>query len=87
MHPNPQTWPFWVIEPNHPLEDIKRKDFVASVAFTEVQMCRPKFIRGIAVPCKTMALAGQVYDGGGEVEILKTVLHHAACLTVATTSR
>ena len=52
-----------------PMEDMKRRDFVAPVAFTEVQI----------IP------AGRVCDGAGGVDILKTVLHHAACLTVATT--
>jgi hypothetical protein len=29
--------------------------------------------------------AGLVYDEGSGVDILRTVLHHAACLTVAPT--
>jgi uncharacterized protein (TIGR02453 family) len=36
------------------IEDIKRKDFVASVAFTDVQVCSPKFMRDFAAACRTM---------------------------------
>jgi uncharacterized protein (TIGR02453 family) len=42
-------------DPNHQfIEDIKRKDFVASVGFTEAQVCGPKFIRDFAAACRTM---------------------------------
>jgi uncharacterized protein (TIGR02453 family) len=42
-------------DPNHRfIEDIKRKDFVASVAFTEAQVCGPKFMRDFAAACRTM---------------------------------
>jgi uncharacterized protein (DUF2461 family) len=42
-------------EPNHPfIGDIKRKDFVASVGLTEVQVCGPKFMRDFAAACRTM---------------------------------
>jgi uncharacterized protein (DUF2461 family) len=41
--------------PEHPLiEDIKYKDFIASVAFTEKQMCGPGFIRDFVSACKAM---------------------------------
>lgn len=42
-------------DPNHQfIEDIKRKDFVASVGFTEAQMCGPTFMRDYAAACRTM---------------------------------
>ena len=41
--------------PKHPLiEDIKRKDFVASIAFTERQVCGPAFMGDFAAACRTM---------------------------------
>jgi uncharacterized protein (TIGR02453 family) len=41
--------------PKHPLiEDIKRKDFVASIGFTERQACGPAFMRAFAAACRTM---------------------------------
>ncbi|MGA2264784.1 MAG: DUF2461 family protein, partial [Acidobacteriota bacterium] len=41
--------------PNHPfIEDIKRKDFVASVGLTEAQVCGPKLMRDFAAACRTM---------------------------------
>jgi uncharacterized protein (TIGR02453 family) len=41
--------------PQHPLiEDLKYKDFIASVAFTEAQMCSPKFMRDFVAACKEM---------------------------------
>lgn len=41
--------------PNHPLvEDLKRKDFVASVAFTEDQVCSPKLLRDFTAACRKM---------------------------------
>jgi uncharacterized protein (DUF2461 family) len=36
------------------IEDIKRKDFVASVGLTEAQVCGPKFMRDFAAACRTM---------------------------------
>jgi uncharacterized protein (TIGR02453 family) len=36
------------------IADIKRKDFVASVGFTEAQVCGPKFMRDFAAACRTM---------------------------------
>jgi uncharacterized protein (TIGR02453 family) len=36
------------------IEDIKRKDFVASVGLTETQVCGPGFIRDFAAACQTM---------------------------------
>src|SRR5271167_4005877 len=42
-------------DPNHQfIEDIKRKDFVASVALAEAQVCGPKFMRDFAAACRTM---------------------------------
>ena len=42
-------------DPNHPfIEDIKRKDFVASVGFTEAQVCGAGFMRDIAAACRSM---------------------------------
>jgi uncharacterized protein (TIGR02453 family) len=39
----------------HPLiEDLKRKDFVASVALTEEQVCSPTFMRDFTKACRTM---------------------------------
>jgi uncharacterized protein (TIGR02453 family) len=44
-------------DPNHRfIEDIKRKDFVASVGLTEEQVCGPKFILDFAAACGTMLL-------------------------------
>jgi uncharacterized protein (TIGR02453 family) len=42
-------------DPNHRfIEDIKRKDFVASVGLTEAQVCGPRFMRDFAATCRTM---------------------------------
>ncbi len=42
-------------DPNHRfIEDIKRKDFVASVALAEAQVCGPKFMRDFTAVCRTM---------------------------------
>ena len=42
-------------DPGHPfIEDIKRKDFVASVSFENEQVCSPKFMRDFTAACKTM---------------------------------
>jgi len=42
-------------DPNHRfIEDIKRKDFVASAGLTEAQVCSPKFMRDFAGACRTM---------------------------------
>ncbi len=42
-------------DPKHPLiKDIKRKDFVASVAMTEEQVCGPRFMRDFTAACRTM---------------------------------
>jgi uncharacterized protein (DUF2461 family) len=39
----------------HPLiEDLKRKDFVASVALTEEQVCGPNLMRNFTAACRTM---------------------------------
>ncbi len=37
------------------IEDIKMKDYVSSVAFTEEQICSPKFMREFFAACKSMA--------------------------------
>lgn len=41
--------------PNHPfVQDLKRKDFVASVVLTEQQICNPRMMRDFTSACKTM---------------------------------
>jgi uncharacterized protein (TIGR02453 family) len=40
---------------DHPfIADLKRKDFVASVALTEEQVCGPKLLRDFAAACRAM---------------------------------
>jgi uncharacterized protein (TIGR02453 family) len=40
----------------HPfVEDLKRKDFVATVPFTRSQVCSPRFLQGYASACKAMS--------------------------------
>jgi uncharacterized protein (TIGR02453 family) len=42
-------------DPNHRfIEDIRHKDFVASVALTEAQLCSPTFMRDFVGACRTM---------------------------------
>ena len=42
-------------DPKHPfIEDLKRKDFVASVAFNDTQVCGPAFMRDFAAACRAM---------------------------------
>ncbi len=42
-------------DPNHRfIEDIKRKDFVASVELAEAQVCGPGFMRDFVAACRTM---------------------------------
>jgi uncharacterized protein (TIGR02453 family) len=42
-------------DPNHRfIEDLKRKDFVASVGLTEAQVCGPRFMRDFVAACRTM---------------------------------
>jgi uncharacterized protein (TIGR02453 family) len=42
-------------DPNHPfIEDIKRKDFVTTVAFSEARVCSPRFIRDFTAGCRRM---------------------------------
>jgi uncharacterized protein (TIGR02453 family) len=36
------------------IEDLRRKDFVASVTLTEAQVCSPRFMRDFAAACKAM---------------------------------
>ena len=36
------------------IEDIKRKDFVASVGFSEAQVCGPRFMRDFAAASRAM---------------------------------
>jgi uncharacterized protein (TIGR02453 family) len=39
----------------HPfIDDLKRKDFIASVVLSEKQVCSPKFMRDFTAACKTM---------------------------------
>ena len=43
-------------EPDHPLiEDLRRKDFIASTSFTEAEACAPNFIDRFAVTCRSAA--------------------------------
>jgi uncharacterized protein (TIGR02453 family) len=42
-------------DPQHPfIEDLKRKDYLASVVLTEAQVCGPKFLAEYAGACRTM---------------------------------
>ncbi len=42
-------------DPEHPfIEDLKRKDFVASVALDDAQVCSRRFMRDFAAACRTM---------------------------------
>jgi uncharacterized protein (TIGR02453 family) len=42
-------------DPNHRfIDDLKRKDFVASIGLTEAQACGPKFMRDFVAACKRM---------------------------------
>jgi uncharacterized protein (TIGR02453 family) len=42
-------------DPQHPLiEDIKRKDFVSSVALNDEQICGPKLMKEFAAACESM---------------------------------
>lgn len=42
-------------DPDHPfIEDLKRKDFVASVALSDEQVCGLRFMRDFAAACKSM---------------------------------
>ncbi|MBZ5563702.1 MAG: DUF2461 domain-containing protein [Acidobacteriia bacterium] len=36
------------------IEDLKRKDFVASVGLTEAQVCEPELMRDFVIACRTM---------------------------------
>lgn len=43
-------------DPEHQfIEDLKRKDFVLSVAFTEKQVCRPRFLVDFLEACRKMS--------------------------------
>lgn len=43
-------------DPEHPLiEDLKRKDFVTTVAFKDAEVCAPGFLVAFAKACKTMS--------------------------------
>ena len=43
-------------DPQHPfIEDIKRKDYLASVALTEAQVCGPEFMREFSAACQMMS--------------------------------
>jgi len=42
-------------DPNHRfVEDLKRKDYIASVEFTPAEVCRPGFMRDFTASCRTM---------------------------------
>jgi uncharacterized protein (TIGR02453 family) len=52
---NSLTRPPRGFDPNHPfIEDIKRKDFVASVELTEAQVCGPRLLWDFAAACRAM---------------------------------
>jgi hypothetical protein len=41
---------------NHPLiDDLKMKDFITSVTFTEEQVCGQKFMRDFTAACRKMS--------------------------------
>ncbi len=43
-------------DPAHPLvEDLKRKDYIATVSFEDEQVCSPKFMRDFEAACRSMA--------------------------------
>lgn len=43
-------------DPNHPfVDDLKLKDFVTTVSFTERQVCTPRFISEFAAACRKMS--------------------------------
>ena len=43
-------------DPDHPLiEDLRRKDFIASTQFSEAETCRPEFIEQFADSCRRAA--------------------------------
>ena len=43
-------------DPKHPfIEDIKRKDFVASVGFSDRQVCGPAFMGDFAAACREIS--------------------------------
>lgn len=43
-------------DPNHPfIEDIKMKDYLASVSFSNEQICGPKFMREYLAACRSMS--------------------------------
>src|SRR5512146_1443676 len=43
-------------DPNHPfIEDIKLKDYITSISFTDAQVCSPKFMRDFVAACKKMS--------------------------------
>ena len=42
-------------DPEHPcIEDLKRKDYIASMTLTEAQACSAKFMRDFAAACRSM---------------------------------
>ncbi|OGP82611.1 MAG: hypothetical protein A2Y95_12475 [Deltaproteobacteria bacterium RBG_13_65_10] len=44
------------LDPGHPLiEDLKRKDFVTSVSFTQAQVCGPRFLADFTAACRRMS--------------------------------
>ena len=43
-------------DPNHPfVDDLKRKDYIVTAAFTEAEACRPDFLERYARTCLTAA--------------------------------
>jgi uncharacterized protein (TIGR02453 family) len=43
-------------DPAHPrIEDLKRKEFVAAMPFTEAQVCGPRFLGSYAAACRAMS--------------------------------
>lgn len=43
-------------DPSHPfLEDLKRKDYIASLSFADDQVCSPKFMRDFDSACRSLA--------------------------------
>ena len=54
------------------IADLKRHDFVALVAFTEVQVCAPKLIREFTAMCREMVPAFAAHIPGIESTALTT---------------
>ena len=53
---DPLTRPPQGYDPHHPfIEDLKRKDFVTMIPFTEAHVCNPRFLSDYVQACKAMS--------------------------------